>query len=206
MKHMSESKYPLGVDCLVTRSGLDIYQMGYATPDPYYAELFSGNDSFDRKPTEWVMSEFFSEKLKPDRELQNEGSPSEEPMIYDPKETFGENLPAVQEEVSAKLTEMGLKSRVVVDLDAKKLQILPISATIKDAIGFIQKMTKITEENTMIFGAKNSVIMDDVAKQEKSLLILSGVETPDNADPRIFETASVGATALLEGLLHHAIL
>jgi len=173
------------------------------TPDPYYNEL--SMKQWDPKPMRWVMDKFFQDTLSV---IDNEPDPESALMIYDIKdEDLTQDMDAVKVQVMDKLKEMGLICRVVTDPGRKQVQLVPVNANVPEAVKFVQQMLKVKMSCTILFAEEKSPLFGDLAEKSDNLFVLANSSSEDHAPgSRLYKTTKSGMDALVDGVMHHAIL
>lgn len=152
-------------DTIICGSGLEIYQRGYTSPDPYWLSL--SMKGFDPKPSQWVIATFFGKILKP-VVTENDLDPRLRYMLVsslsDEKTMTSEELVSA---VSDKMEEMGLKTRVDWNDIDENLVLSPSGSSLAGAVGFIQNTLMVEKGSTIAFG--RSLAFDELFKAKSCL-------------------------------------
>lgn len=126
------------------------------------------------------------------------------------------DAPALAAEVAAALAANGVKVRVTVAAAADgRPQVVcsPAAASVADAVAFVQKMLGVEPGRTLVYGRKPFVV-DAVGGKRAAgeppvgLAVVDGGERgePDETTEDIYCSSETGAAAVIDGLLHHAVL
>lgn len=181
-------------DAITTLNGTELYQKSYRTPDPYWTQLICSG--WTSKPVEWVFANSFKDEV--------ERVASTEEFVVN---VWCKEAPSADfcERADTKLKEMGISARVVLGDQSKLVMVLPAAATASKVVEFCQQMLNVEENNTFVFGS-DELVKDCV--QGKGTVGLCGAGSEhdwDAFDGRVFVSSKVGAKALLDGVMHHAI-
>lgn len=191
-------------DALVVLEGIQIYQRGYQTPDPYWMKIV-GKD-WNAKPVQWAMDTFFKE------EVRGKGGGGEYEVVFERrgKKRKGEGevegggeREGLCEKIRNKLEEMGIRARV--RERGKDVVVMAAAGSVVDAVGFCQTMLRIGEENTFVFGSDGLVDRCVRGKGNMGICGERSAEKWDGFGDRIFVSQEKGMNALLDGLVYYAI-
>lgn len=123
---------------------------------------------------------------------------------------------ALAADVAAALAANGVKVRVTVNAgpDGRPQVVCsPAAASVADAVTFVQKMLGVERCRTLVYGRKPFVV-DAVGGKTKegeppvALAVVDGEEGGglNEATESIYCSSATGAAAVIDGLLHHAVL
>lgn len=181
-------------DALVTLSGTELYQKGYRTPDPYWAEQVQSG--WTPKPVEWTISKFFKSEVE-DVSVEDDIIVKVQCKGIGPSADFCSR-------VKTKLTEMGIWARVILD-DEHNVMIMPAVGSPCLVVLFCQSMLGIEESSTFVFGG-DDLINDCVqGKSNVGLCPAGSLQRWDAFDGRVYISKDFGMKALMDGVLHHAV-
>lgn len=181
-------------DALVTLNGTELYQQRYRTPDPYWTQIV--RSGWTSKPVEWVFNEFFKDEVE-------RVDASDEFVVN----VWCRQAPSADfcERAGTKLKEMGVSARVINGEDNQLVLVLPAAGSASKAVEFCQTMLDIPESNTYVFGGDLLVTACVQGKGINGICSCATKHQWGSADDRVFVSAHLGAKALLDGVVHHAI-
>lgn len=181
-------------DAIATLNGTELYQKNYKTPDPYWTQLICSG--WTSKPVEWVFENFFKD------EVERVNSTEEFAVNVWCKEAPSADF---CQRAGVKLEDMGISARVVLGDESKLVMVLPAAATASRVVEFCQQMLNIEEKNAFVFGS-DELVKDCIQGKGINGLCGAGSEHDWEAfDGRVYVSQQVGAKALLDGVMHHAI-
>jgi hypothetical protein len=193
-------------DALVAICGSELYQRGYRSPDPLWDQMLRRD--WDPKPAKWVVGKFFADDLTEDKSTAEEYE-----LVFNVKEDASAPAVELRDKVHSKLGEMGIKARVSLRGGSEgSLAIMPASGDIGKVVAFCAKMLKIDSPgSTCVFG--HAGFVDScVGSSETALgVVAAGDSLPATLQPasqngRIYVSQHKGVPALLDGVMHHAVL
>lgn len=182
-------------DALATLDGTELYQRQYSAPDPYWAQQVC--TGWTSKPVQWVVNTFFADEVA-DVNIDEEFVVKIRSKGATPSADFCNRL-------RKKLDEMGMSARVVMGEENALVLVVPASGSAGDVVAFCQSMLGIGEDSTFVFGSDNLL---NTCVQGKGYAGLCGAGSQHNWDAfegRVFVSKNKGITALLDGVVHHAI-
>jgi len=138
-------------DTLVCLSGLQIFQRGYRTPDPYWDSQVM--KKFESKPARYVVERFYEKELRPITAPDDDVSLRFARILgADGEPVLGKSSEVLCAEVEKSLDEMGLVCRVESDDKNQEISVMPGSGSLPDAVAFIQGMLRVLPGRTLVFG------------------------------------------------------
>lgn len=181
-------------DALAPLNGTELYQQMHHVPDPYWTKII--RIGWNSKPVEWVFLQFFKDEIQ----------------LVDSSDEFVLNVWCKQppsadfcERAGTKLSKMGISARVVLGNETNLVVVVPAAQSASSVVEFCQIMLGVDEKNTFVFGS-DQLVADCVRGRGTIGLCGAGSEQRwDAFEGRVFVSSDVGAKALLDGVIHHAI-
>lgn len=182
-------------DALSAMDGSELYQRRYFTPDPHWEKNI--RKEWEPKPIIWVVRQFFG------KDLEFEETNEEFELKFRCKE--GVDRRDTCENISKKMEEMGIKVRVSEGLESNFIVIIPAGGSASGVVAFCQMMLGIKEDSTYIFG--DDKLVDDCVRGKGNIGLCgsNSAERWKDFGGRVYVSKELGAGALLDGVMHHAV-
>jgi len=137
-------------DAWICNSGVDLYQKGYRTGDPYYAStLFK---QWDPKPTTIMLSQAFEAEIDP-MPLPEGADPFLTPIRFKKASSGTKPIDKLIEDMKSNLKSMGLSAEIRPDsLNKDVIVALPAKTGIAFACEFISSILGVPQENVCVAG------------------------------------------------------
>ncbi|CAN8065811.1 unnamed protein product [Agarophyton chilense] len=129
-------------DALAVLDGTELYQRSYRTPDPLWAS--NVRKDWAPKPIQWIVATFFGDHL----ELVE--TTEEYQLLFRCKP--GVALSDLCSQLTGKLREMGIASRVNLYDGDRHITVTPAVSGASELVAFCQTMLGIEQKNTFVFG------------------------------------------------------